>query len=282
MSGETPTIDLDVNEIVADVPEKEVDEPATEPAPSADETKKEAGEVETTEGENPKESESETEGEETEDENESESEETTDETKEEDQPKGKMSAEERKQALSSEIRTLANQKTELRAEIASLNAQVYRAKTSEELQEEGLDPAMAEIEAMKQTQKMSDYNNYVTDLNANLNVESLQVLHDFPVYDPESSDYNAELATRAEAVYRKVANIQIDPKTKLVVQASVLPYDIYKAFAETHKSGATNGQVKGQKATEKMLAAAETPSSSAPKQPKEDPFLTGLTKGFEG
>jgi len=189
----------------------------------------------------------------------------------------KKGAEARKEALNTEIRELVAKKNELRAEVDKINGQVYQPQTPEELIEEGYDPAIARVEALEQKAQMAEYNNHVTDLNANINIESLQVMSDFPVFNPDAPEYDKALADRAARVYEKSANIQVDPNTGLIVNANVLPYEIYKAFAETQSASVQKGSVKGQKAAEKMLANSETPSSAAPKQPKEDPFLKGLT-----
>ncbi len=194
-----------------------------------------------------------------------------------DQPK--KNAETRKEELQTEIRDLVAKRNVLREEVEATNAKVYEPQTAEELIEQGMDPAMARVESLEQGQKMDKFNAHVTDLNANLNVESLQVMADFPIFNPDAPEYDKTLAETAKNVYQRAAQIQTDPNTGLVVQANVLPYEIYKAIADARTSGANQGAAKGQKAAEKMLASADTPSSSAPKQPKEDPFLKGLTGG---
>ena len=205
-----------------------------------------------------------------------ESEEPTEEIPEEEPAEPKKGAEARKEQLQSEIRELVSKRNELRQQITDTNAQVYQPKTAEELVDEGYDPAMARVEALEQRTQMAEFNAYVSDLNASLNTEALRVMSDFPVFDPESPQFDKSLSQRAEAVYRQAAQIQVDPNTGLTVQANALPYDIYKAFAETAQSGSQTGAVQGQRAAEKNLAAADTVSSAAPKAPKEDLFLKGL------
>lgn len=191
-------------------------------------------------------------------------------------PKGKVTAEERKAALSSEIRELVATREGLRSAIAAENAKVYAPQTADELIAGGIDPTTARMEALEQRTQMAEFNAHVADLNANLNAEALQVMHDFPVFDPQSPQYDKTLAERATGVYTQAANQQVDPRTGLIVQSNALPYNIYKAFAEIHAMGSQNGKVSGQQAAEKMLAATEPTSSLAPKTPKEDPFLKGL------
>lgn len=193
----------------------------------------------------------------------------------------KKGAEARKAELQNEIRTLVSQRNNLRTEVETKNAEQYRPQTAAELVELGSDPVLAEIQALRQENQMSAFNQHVTETNANLNTESLQLMADYPVFDSRSDQYNEALAGQVNSLYQKVAGIQTDQKTGLITNVQTLPYDFYKSFAEIHAAGSQNGQVKGQQAAEKMLAAAETTSSSAPKQPKADPFLSGLTKGYK-
>ena len=141
------------------------------------------------------------------------------------------------------------------------------------------DPILAEIQALRQENQMAAFNQHVSETNASLNTESLQLMADYPVFDSKSKQYNEHLATQVNALYQRVAGIETDQKTGLITNVQTLPYDFYKSFADIHSAGAQNGQVTGQRAAEKMLAAAETPSSTAPKPPKDDPFLAGLTMG---
>lgn len=194
---------------------------------------------------------------------------------EEEAPKART-PEARKAELSSEIRTLVAKKADLEREVASKNATVYQPQSAAELEEGGMDATLARVEALEQEQKMAAFNQHVSNLNANLNVESLQVMADFPVFDPESTTYDKALADRAKNVFLSAAKIQTDPKTGLVIESNVTPYDIYKAFAETHSAGAQTGKASGQKSAEKMLANAETTPSSAPKRGAKDPFVVGL------
>lgn len=189
----------------------------------------------------------------------------------------KKDAESRKEALNLEIRDLVSKRNELRAEITDINAKVYTPQSAQELIDQGVDPALARVEALEQRTQMAEFNAHVTDLNANLNIESLQVMNDFPVFNPDAPEYDEALSQRAREVYEQAAQIQTDPKTGLIIQSNANPYNIYKAFAETAGKGVQDGAVKGQIAAEKNLAAADTVSSAAPKQPKEDNFLKGLT-----
>lgn len=196
---------------------------------------------------------------------------------EEEKQKG---AEARKTALQTEIRDLVAKRNEVRQEYETEIAKQYRTESVEELVGQGLDQQEAENEALKQEIQMREFNNHVSNLNQQLDLESLQIMQDFPVFDRESPLYDKDLAERAKGIYLKAANQKIDPRTGYVVQTNVTPYEIYKAFADTHvnvaQSSREQGRVEGQKDADQNLAAAETISSTAPKPKAEDPFLNGL------
>lgn len=199
---------------------------------------------------------------------------------EEEEAERAKGAEARKNALQTEIRELVSKRNELRAEVEQQNAKAYRVETAEELADQGLTEEEAENEILRQEMQMREFNLHVADLNANLNLESLQVMQDFPIFDPDSSEFDSALATRVRGLYEQAAQPQVDKKTGLVLKSNIAPYEFYKAFAETHQSSGAKsraeGKIEGQKASDKQLAAAETPSSTAPRAAKEDPFLKGL------
>lgn len=203
----------------------------------------------------------------------------TDETKDESsKPKG---AQARKDQLRTEIRTLVGQRNNLRKEIESANGKVYVPKTQEELESEGMEPAEARVKALEERQELAEFNTKVSDLNANMDVESLQVMADFPMFDPgpegnPNPDFNESLAKLASKVYKQVAGVEVDENTNLVISARVLPYQFYQSFAQAYEMGAETGQTKGQREADENEAQAETRSSAKPPTPKEDPFLKGL------
>lgn len=190
-------------------------------------------------------------------------------------------AEARKQALQTEIRELVAKRNDARAEYEAEIAKHYRTETTEELIEQGLSEAEAENEKLKQEMQMRDFNTHVADLNGTLNIEALQVMQDFPVFDPDSPMFDEKLAERVKGLYERAAQPVIDKKTNLVIKSNIPPYEFYKAFAETHTESSAKsrveGEIEGKKAAEQETAAAEIPSNSAPQRTKkQDPFLKGL------
>lgn len=275
--GDAPTIELDVKEIVADLSEAE--QPAAAEDASTEGKPKEAAEskeAKTPEGEKATEEPKETEGEEPAEGNEPEGDKPADDTKTEDQPVSERVTA-RKEQISTEIRDLVRTRDNLQAEVSSLIGKAYRTQTAEELvEEEGLTPEQAEVEAMKQEVQLKDYNTKVANLTFNVEVEAKQVMHDYPVYDPASPEFDKEFSDMVGTLYDEISGVKVNEKTNLIENANVLPYNIYKAFAVARESGTSTGKVEGTKSVEKMLANAEETPVVGPKTPKEDPFITGL------
>lgn len=269
MAEEAPIIELDVNEIVAEKPETEQVEDTTAEEPSTEETKpQEAAEDEEPSDET--ETDEDAEPEAVEPEAEAEPEETETELP--------ARAKARADGINEHIQGLLAQERQLQDRVSQLNAQAYQPETAEQLEANGMDPVLARLESAEQRAQLGEYNSRVAQINQSLEVQANQVMRDFEIFNPESPSFKPEIATRAKEAYLKAANIQTDPNTGLVNQVNAQPYEIYQAFAEAYQAGAQSGKVSGQKANDTMLANADTPSSSAPATPKEDPFLTGLTK----
>lgn len=217
--------------------------------------------------------------EETDGEAESEDEEQSPEETEPEEP-APTKADERKQTLNSEIRDLVAERNRLRSEIETVNAQVYAPQSPEEIMEEtGQSQADARITAMEQRQELIDYNNRIAEANLVLESESERVYRDFPMFDSNSPQYNETIATEAADLLR--ANLQVDPNTGQIIGSNISPYKLFSTIARANQASAVENQLKGQKSAEQMLASAEPSSSATPVQPKEDPFLAGLTKGYE-
>lgn len=163
----------------------------------------------------------------------------------------------------------------------------YTPQTEGELVEQGVDPALAGIEALRQQVQLDKIVNDLTDLNASMNADSNAILRDFPVFDPsKKGTYDEKFARQVENLYKKYSNYQMDEKGGYITRADVPLYEFYAFAAQARGSGTSQGQVQGQKAAENMLSAAEEPSSApAPKKggndSEDDLFLAGL-KGEKG
>lgn len=211
----------------------------------------------------------ETEGDKTEESEQEGAEESTEETSEEGESKAKNSAQNR-------IRSLANENRQLRQQVEALNAQFYEPQTAEQLQEQGLDETQAQIEALRQQQAINQANQHITSLNSDINMESVQVMHDFPIFDPDSKEFNKDFAAMVNQEYMAASGMTTDQNTGLITQARVLPYDFYKSYARTYEMGMKKGSVKGQSDYKKTANAADVTPVASPKEEKEDPLMKAL------
>lgn len=199
--------------------------------------------------------------------------EETQETETEEQPQG----DEKPLTPKSENRfqQLANENRVLKEQIEKLNNQVYQPQTVEELVDEGLSPELAEVRSLKQQLEVQDFNNRVYEANVALSQESERVIKDFPMFDPEHEDFDAEIA--ADAAEQLAANLIHDPNTGAIIGYRTSPYKIYKPIADAHKKALLKGQIKGQKSSDRMQASVDAPMSATPKEPKKDPLLEILS-----
>lgn len=135
-------------------------------------------------------------------------------------------------------------------------------------------PLEAKVAALEQSQQLERYNNQVAEAQLTLESESNRVMQDFPMFNPESDSYMPEVAEKASQLLR--SNLVFDERTGQVIGSHTSPYLLYQTLAEATKSSAVQGQIDGQKATERMLANADNNPSNPPAKPKEDPFLVGF------
>lgn len=272
---EIPTITLDVNDIVSssasDDPTVEADTTTSDSSTEGTNDEAKTLEEEPSEG-------TETDGEETDDDSEGDAdaestEDSTDETPT-DEPKNK-SAEGR-------IRNLVAENRQLREQITQQISEAYKAPSAQEIFDQAqangqeLSPAEARVVALEQRQEITEFNAKVSEVNMALRADTNQVLQAYPMFDENSPQYNPELTQLADAVYKQSSGMQIDPKTGLVYDVKVLPSQVYESIARAHEAGASTAQVKAQRSAEKMLAAADTPTSAAPKQKADKTFLSGF------
>lgn len=186
-----------------------------------------------------------------------------------DKPAGKL--EERKAGLNTEIRDLVAQRNALRAEVEKANAEAYQPATEEELIADGSTATDAKVEALRQRIEMKDYNDKVADAQLTIESESQRVLTDFPSFNPDSKEYDSELADEAAELLQ--ANLIVDPNSGQVIGSNVSPYKLYQTLARAQGISAAKGQIRGQRDTEKMLANADAPGSAAPPSTPKDPVL---------
>jgi len=196
-------------------------------------------------------------------------EEQADETESDDESKPKNSAQNR-------IRSLANENRALKQQVEALNAQFYQPQTAEQLQESGMDETQAQIEVLRQERLMDQANAHITALNTDLNMEALQVAHDFPVFDPDSKEYDPKFAEKVRDQWIAASGLTTDPNTGFITQARVLPYDFYKSYAEAREEGKKQGAIAGKRDYERTASAADVTPIASPKDEKKDPLMEAL------
>lgn len=190
----------------------------------------------------------------------------------EDKPQGK--AEQRKTQLNAEIRDLVAQKNALKSDIEKINAEYYQPATEDQLVAEGMSPTDARVEALSQRLEVKDYNDRVADAQLTIESESQQVLREFPVFNPDSPEYNKDLAAQGAELFND--SLIRDENTGQVIGSNLSVHKLYKALATSYNSSAQAGRLKGQQDTEKMLARADNAGGAAPKMEKKDPILAIL------
>ncbi len=205
-------------------------------------------------------------------------------------------AEERKQQLNSEIRDKVKERNALRDEIAELSRQKYNLQSEKDIPTvdallEQINPATgdyftraeaenfrlsARLDAMEERSKFDKYVEQVADSRIQISDEANRVVKDFPIFNPDSKEYDAELTQMADDIMRK--QLIIDEKTGQVIGTRVSPYELYSVIARAKTSGNVAGKTSGRKSALDMMNNADVASSAkAPSSDEEDdPFLQGL------
>lgn len=140
--------------------------------------------------------------------------------------------------------------------------QSYGPKTAEELVEEGMSEAQAQVEALRQDMQYERQRTQIAELNASLQVEAVNVFNDFPVFKEGSPEYDPEFAQMVEQQYRQAARLETDDNG-IVINAEIPLYDYYENMARIYNRGSTKGQQQGQQVTDEMLARTDNPGGSS-------------------
>ena len=172
-------------------------------------------------------------------------------------------AEDRKQQLNQEIRDLVSKRNTIREEVERQNAEVYQPATDEELlgqinpeTGEYYNRLEAKLAAMEQRQEIATYNNQVAEAQLTLSSEASRALQDFPMFDEQSPEYDAESAKEADDLLG--ASLIFDPNTGRPIGSNLSPYKLYQSIANSSQRSRVRAQSAAQKATEKMMANADS------------------------
>jgi hypothetical protein len=189
------------------------------------------------------------------------------------------------------FRQAINERNELRQQIVQLKAQEAQFAQEQELLNE-VNPDTGdyytpqEVERIafqksreNQQQQIAEQR-YALEIQQNQQTiasEAQRAMQEFPEFDSTSPQYDPELTAQADLIMQQSI---ITDQNGTVIGANISPYQLYKTIAEPARKAAqkaaTIGQAQAQKATEKMLANADTAPGVATKTTQKDPFLEGL------
>jgi hypothetical protein len=167
----------------------------------------------------------------------------------------------------------------------------YQAQPVDELTKKYTDQGYDEFQARmlanderrEQQAAINTARTEVAELNMTIESEALQVMHEFPIFDPKSPDYDKAFADKASALYHQAAGVQRDEQTGLIINASQTPYSFYKDLAEMRNSGLSKAQMDAQRAAEQQMAAVTPPASIVVQRDKspEDKQADALAAAFD-
>jgi len=173
---------------------------------------------------------------------------------------------------------MRQQQKQVKQQVEQSISQQYQPQQVDELTQHFIDQGYGQFEAemlarderRNQEAEINKATTQVAQLNMRFGTEAVQVMHDFPIFDPKSPEYDKEYAARASKLFESHAGVQKDPQTGMIVAASTTPYNFYKELAEMRGSAQSKAQVVAQKAAEQQMASAAPPSSSVPQTSKSE------------
>lgn len=203
-------------------------------------------------------------------------------------------ANKRNEQLNYEIRDKVRERNALRDEIAALQAQkanlqpVAELPTINELMNQR-NPATGDyysraeaenailkqrLDAIEGRRAIEDYAERVADSITQMSGEADRVVKDFPIFDPDSNQYNASLTKEADDIMKGLLVYDADGQP---VGTRVPLYQVYSTIAKAAASGEITGKSAGRKAALDMMNNADVGSSAkAPASAEDDDFLAGL------
>lgn len=188
---------------------------------------------------------------------------------------------------------LANENRQLREQLANLDAKQAQVATEQELLNE-INPETgdyytiaeaeraARLQANETVQQQLARERSALEVQQNqhvLTTEANQALQEFPELDSDSDQFDAELAAEYDAALGQAIILN---EQGIPIGAHMSPYQLAKSIVGPAKRAAAKaeiiGQANAQKATERMLASADSRSSASGHTPKGkvDPILEGF------
>lgn len=158
-----------------------------------------------------------------------------------------------------------------REQIAQQLDTMYGPKTEEELIDQGVDPNQAPIESMRQELAYKEERTRISELNAGMRADAVEVTRDFPIFDEKSKEYDAEFAAQVAASYQQAARLQEmqigtnpdgSPIT-IISNADLSLYDHYQQMNNIYQRGTSRGARQMQSDNSAMMARTENPGGSS-------------------
>jgi len=195
------------------------------------------------------------------------------------------------------FRELANENRELKAQLAAREVQVAQEQEllNEINPETGDYYTPADAERIARNQYLETQKQFIAQERSQMEVqqnvqnianEASQVVSEismFREFNPDGTknpDYRPEIAQDFDGLLAEnllyqvpdgrvftakvLADNGINPQTQTLVGSYNSPYKLAKSLANAYQAASVSAQIKGQKATEKMLAQADSPSSAKP------------------
>lgn len=184
-----------------------------------------------------------------------ESSETTDESEETLAPKSQ-----------NRFQKLANENRDLKAKLAQLEE--LKIPTEQDYLDGGYDPQEAKFNALEARLNQRDAIERVTSLNSAIDNDMARIIHEYPQLDPKSPDFRKDLAVKLFDQYDKDSGAKY-AEDGIVLETNQLPYEYINNKMELIGLASKQAEVKAQKSVEKMVAQAETPTGSPPKEAKD-------------
>lgn len=181
-----------------------------------------------------------------------------------------------------EIRDLVSARNYLKEQVGKANADVYQPVSQEELMGQ-VNPETnqpytaleAKWAAFEQQQEMKQYTEQVAEAQLTLQTEATRALKEFPMFDPESSEYMPEVASQVDRVLGE--SLIYDENTKQVIGSHMSPYSLYKSYADAIKFSSAKGEAKAAKNRERQMANVD-PSANTHQSAKTDDELDAFEK----
>lgn len=163
------------------------------------------------------------------------------------------------------------ERQQTRQAVAKQIEDTYAPKSQDELYEEAINNGLTEeqaayearIQAVEARAEFREQQANIAELNSNMQAEAVNVLNDFPVFDPKSPDYDADFTNMVQQTYQTAARLQTD-ENGIVLSAELPLYDYHKQMAAIYNRGASKGAQQGQAEMQDMLAKTEAVGSGSP------------------